>query len=488
MLFIGVDLGSTNIKAALYDENLKCLNIKSAAVTYIREGGFVEFDADAYTNSLIDILNNLITSSGVSGSKISAMTFTGQAESLIALDKSGSPLMNAISWMDERSEEECKLLERRFSPAECYRHTGQLAVLPTWPATKILWLKRHRESIYSSAAHYVLLKDYIIYRLTGNLLADCSIATFTFYFDIYNKRYWPEMLDFIGIRESQLPPLVEPCTTAGTLKKDVAAAIGVSHEVIVNIGTLDHFAGMVGTGNVNAGCVSLSTGTVMALSTMASLPVKQDTGIAMHYGFIPDTYVMLPVVESGGISLEWFKQMCLKNVSYDELNDALLTRGQSEIIFLPYIVGTNAPEFDRDACGVFWGLRGKHDEFDLAQSVMEGVAHLLKKNCDNIIANGTPIERIIATGGGAKSPIWCQLQADITGIPVQIPAEKEAACLGAAIIGAAACGKYKSYDEAARVIVQIERCFTPIKSEQNEHKHRQFLKLYEAMLEVHKVM
>ncbi|HWR23749.1 MAG TPA: FGGY family carbohydrate kinase [Feifaniaceae bacterium] len=487
MLFIGVDLGSTNIKAALYDGAFKCLHMESAAVSYVRENGCVEFDADAYVSDLIGILHRLAASGAADGRSISGITFTGQAESLVVLDGGGNPLMNAISWMDERSEEECGLLEKRFPPAACYAHTGQPAVLPTWPATKILWLRRHRPDLYAAAAHYVLLKDFVVYRLTGSLLADCSIATFTFYFDIYERRYWAEMLEFIGVRENQLPPLAEPCASAGRLKKDAARAIGVGEGTTVNIGTLDHFAGMVGTGNVHAGCMSLSTGTVMGLSAIAALPVRQDTGIPMHYGFLPGSYVMLPVAESGGISLEWFRQTCMAGVSYDELNAALDGRAPSELIFLPYIVGTNAPEFDRDACGVFFGLRSKHDAFDLALAVMEGVAHLLKKNCDRIRAGGTPIERIIATGGGAKSPVWCQMQADITGIPVHIPAEKEAACLGAAMIGAVAAGEYCSYDDAAAAAVRMERCFLPSPDAQYARKHRQFLALYSAMIDVQRI-
>ena len=140
MLFIGVDLGSTNIKAALYDGAFRCLHMESAAVTYVRENGYVEFDADAYVTALTGILHKLIAASASDVRSICSITFTGQAESLVVLDSNGNPLMNAISWMDERSQDECALMEKQFSPAVCYAHTGQPAVLPTWPATKILWL------------------------------------------------------------------------------------------------------------------------------------------------------------------------------------------------------------------------------------------------------------------------------------------------------------------------------------------------------------
>lgn len=479
MLVIGVDLGSTNSKAGLYDGALQCLAMESVPVRYLREGNVVEFDAEAYVSDLTRVIRTLAAGQT---ERIASIALTGQAESLVVLGRDGAPLMNAISWMDERSVEECAMLEERFPGGECYARTGQPAALSTWPATKILWLRRNRPDIFAAADKFVLLKDFVAYRLTGVLMADCSIATFTFYFDIYEKRYWREMLDCIGIREAQLPPLAEPCTCAGGLLPDVARAMGLSDAVTVNIGTLDHFAGMVGTGNVEPGCMSLSTGTVMGLSTMAASSEARTSGIPMHYGFIPDTYVLLPVAESGGVSLEWFKNTCMDGVSYDELNRVLAARERSEIVFLPYLVGVNAPEFDKDACGVFFGLRRRHDAFDMARAVMEGVAHLLKRNCDEMRSCGTEITRIIATGGGAKSPLWCQMQADITGIPVDIPAEKEAACLGAAIIGAVAAGAYPSYKAAADAVVRIEQSFTPVPSALYERKHRQYRLLYEAML------
>ena len=293
-MYIGVDLGSTNIKAAIYDKKFNLVDRQSRPVHYIRDNGFVEFDAYAYCRDLIGLLADMIESNHVA--KVHQIAFTGQAESLVVLGHHGRPLMNAISWMDERSTEECKVLAEQFDSKTCEAVTGQMAVLPTWPATKILWLKNNRPEIYEKADTYMLLKDYIVYCLTGNKVADMSIATFSFYFDIYKKTYWQEMLNAIGVKESQLPALCEPCSVAGNLTQDVAEQMGLSVETKVNVGTLDHFAGMVGTGNIQKGGITLSTGTVMALATMSSAEEGRNTGIAMHYGFIPDTYVMLPVV------------------------------------------------------------------------------------------------------------------------------------------------------------------------------------------------
>ena len=487
MLFLAIDLGSTNTKAALYDERMLRLATQSVPLTYLRGDGFVEFDPNVYWNDLIELIRALFASSGANPRELVSITLTGQAESLLVLDAKGQPLMNAISWMDERSLAECAALEAAFPGETCYAHTGQPAALPTWPATKILWLQKHKPEVYANAAHYVLLKDYIVYRLTGTLAADCSIATFSFYFDIYNRRYWPEMLGYLGIQECQLPPLAEPCETAGTLLPELAVVLGCSPDVAVNRGTLDHFCGMIGTGNVREGLLSLSTGTVLGLSTLAAEHAPRDTGIPMHYGFLPGQSVMLPVAESGGVSLEWYKQAFLPNTDFAEIDREAQSRQPGDVLFLPYLVGTNAPEFDRDACGVFFGLRSTHDAFDLALAVMEGVCHLLRKNCDRIRASGTPVERILATGGGAKSAVWCQMQADITGIPVCIPAEKEAALLGAAMIGATSAGVFSSLADAAEQTVSIARSYEPQPSAVYERKHRQFLALYDAMLTVQRM-
>ena len=481
-MYIGIDLGSTNIKAALYDENMTLVDRQSRPVQYIRENGFVEFDAEVYCRELVALLGQMAKDHGVS--RVQEMALTGQAESLVVIDKAGKPLMNAISWMDERSTEECGILAQQFDGKTCEAVTGQMAVLPTWPATKILWLKKHRPEVYENAATYMLLKDYVVFYLTGQKVADMSIATFSFYFDIYQKTYWQEMLGAIGISESQLPPLQEPCTVAGCLLPQIAQEMGMNQDAKVNIGTLDHFAGMIGTGNILPGGITLSTGTVMAMATMCDGTPDKNTGIAMHYGFLPNTHVMLPVAESGGVSLEWFRRTCMGDTGYDEMNRVLAERDGNELLFLPYLVGTNAPEFDANATGVFWGLRQEHDIFDMAHAVMEGVSFVLRKNCDHMAAAGMAPKAIIATGGGAKSAIWCQLQANITGLPVRIPAEKEAACLGIAMVAAVSDGRFATMEAAAAQCVCFTNTFSPAPTAQTEKKYRRFCALYEAALQI----
>ena len=484
-MYLGIDLGTTNVKAALYDSDMNLVDRKSAPVGYIRDEGHVEFDAEEYYSVLLDLIGSVLESNGIK--RIDEMAFTGQAETLVCLGKDGRPLINAISWMDERSVSECAELSEKFPQKLCREVTGQQAVLPTWPATKILWLRRNMPDVFDNVATYMLLKDYIVFRLTGSMFCDMSIATFSFYFDIYNKCYWKEMLDAIGIDESRLPELIEPCSYAGDILPEEAGRIGLEGSARINCGTLDHFAGMIGTGNISGGGITLSTGTVMALTVMSAEPAPKEGPIAMHYGFIPDTHIMLPVVESGGVSLEWFRRSCMGGSDYDEMNRVLSDRGGNGIIFLPYIVGTNSPEFDSDASGMFWGLRQEHDRFDMARAVMEGVSFVLRKNTETIAGQGTGLTSIIATGGGAKSDIWCALQADITGLPVRIPAEKEAACLGAAMIAAVDDGRFGSFGEAVEKCVSFVKTFEPHPSPETERKYRQFCALYRASVEAARI-
>ncbi len=485
MYYIGVDLGSTNIKVALYTQDMQLVDRQSNPVDYIREDGHVEFDADRYFENLLRLIGSMIVSNQIDATQVAQITLTGQAESLVVVDREGSTLMNAISWMDERSVSECQTLAQQFTSTEIEAVTGQMAVLPTWPATKILWLKNNRPDVFEKAGTYMMLKDFVVYKLTGKKLADMSIATFTFYFDIYEKKYWQKMLDAISITEAQLPPLAEPCTVVGCLTDTCAETMKLTPATRVNLGTLDHFTGMIGTGNVQLGGMTLSTGTVMALTTMAAEPAPRDSGIAMHYGFMPDTHIMLPVAESGGVSLEWFRRTCMGDITYDQMNETLSQRQlPNDLIFLPYLVGTNSPEFDADASGTFFGLRQENDVYDMACAVMEGVAFMLRKNCDHIRSKGTQIRHIIATGGGSKSPIWCQLQADITGLPVVIPAEKEAACLGCAIIGAVTDGVFAGFEEAADKCIRFTTRYEPVNHDKFEKKYQKFCALYEAMLQV----
>lgn len=483
MSYIAIDLGTTNIKVAVYDQSLHMLCEKSKNVTYIRQGNMVEFNAGDYFEDVRGLIAQGCQQAFNHPDEAVQIVLTGQAESLVVLDKQGRPIRNGISWLDMRSENECEALKAAFDADTCFRITGQPAVIPTWPITKMLWLKRHEPEVFDQTGTYLMLKDYILYCLTGKLVGEYSIYNFTHYFDVTKKTYWKDILAYCGVREDQLPPLVEPCTNIGAVKPNIARSVGINAASTVNVGTLDHFSGMIGTGNIKPGLISETTGTVLAIATMITKPsLDGDVRIPCHYGPFKDTYVLLPVCESGGVSLEWFKKAFMTETTYKELNDELTVRNlPNELLFLPYITGVNAPDFDEKTTGVFYGIQLKHDKVDFAYAIMEGIAHIFNVNISHMKKIGVTPQTIISTGGGAKSDIWSQMKADISGSVVAIPKNEETACLGAAMIGAVHDGVFASFEDAVKQCVFIKKQFKPSENSHLKSKHALFNELYHSL-------
>lgn len=477
MNIISVDLGTTNIKTAIYDQTLQMLHLLSEPVTYQKNGDFVEFDAEQYFSLVLSMIQKAAAYGWQNNrKKVAQIVLTGQAESLILLDQNHRPVCPGISWMDMRSSDECSELSAVFSQTCCYHTTGQPELIPTWPITKILWMKNNRPDLFQKTAHYLLLKDYMIFRLCGSMAGEHSIYCFSHYFDITRRCYWKEILDYCDVRTEQLPGLVPSGTIAGRLHKELTCAeTGLDTDTKINTGTLDHFAGMIGAGNIREGRVSESAGTVLSLAAFTAAPVFHGGKIPNYCGPFPDSYVLLPVCESGGFSMEWFKNQFLQDVSYKKLNEILSGRSsRTPLIFLPYLTGVNAPDYNENASGVFLGLRSCHDRFDMALAVMQGVACMLRKNLECLKQSGIRIEKIISTGGGARSPIWTQLKADISGYAIEVPADEEAACLGAAVLAAVNEGFFASCDEAVTACVSVKHLYTPAKDPAFEEIYRLF--------------
>jgi len=483
--YLAVDLGTTNLKVVAYDADLRPLATETAAVVYDRRGDFVAFDAEAYYLDLVSIIKACCRKAfGQAPYPVRQIALTGQAETLVVLGKDGKPACAAISWMDMRSREECAELRGVFSAEEGYRKTGQPEMIPTWPVTKILWLKKNEPDTFKKAAKYLLLKDYIQYRLCGVLAGEHTVYNFSHYFDIVNKSYWTDILDYCGVKGEQLPPLVSPGALLGRLTPESARAMGIDPAATVNAGMLDHFAGMIGTGNIRPGVISESTGTVLALATMVDRPLLTPEMLQLHCGPFDGTYVFLPTCESGGASLEWYRNAFLEGVSFPDIDRVCAQRPRpGAVTFLPYLTGANAPDFNLDASGVFFGFKAQADRYDFALAVMEGVAHMLNDNIMSLARAGIRADSVISTGGGAKSALWCQIKADITGYTVRVPDNREAACLGAALTAAVTDGRFPDYDSAVRECVRIKTEYAPQLHEAYAASGRLYKAVYDSLQE-----
>jgi xylulokinase len=450
MLVYAVDLGTTNLKVVLFDEHARQLAAASAPMQYRREGAIVEFDPDTVLASVLDLIHAVASDAETSSDAVAHIVITGQAESLVLADAAGRPLAPGISWMDERSVAEAAEIDARFGATAAFAVTGETEAVPTWPATKLRWLRAHRPDILAAAHHVLMIKDYVLLRLTGRAVGEETTRGFTYLYDVPGRRYWPEMLEFCGVRPEMLPELIPAGTIIGPVLDEVVVSLPTARSYVVNAGALDHFCAMLGTSSYGAGAVSASAGTVLAVSLLASdWAFDPSSALSFHAGLQPGETVLFSCADSGGVALEWFRDGIAGGLPYDQLERALAERDHRDApIFLPYLTGVNPPDFNSEARGAFVDLQLRHDRIDLAYAVMEGVAHLLRRNIDAIRDAGEPVREIVSAGGGTASRFWNQLKADVCGVDVRVPHEQEAACRGAAILALVAAGELQSIDDS----------------------------------------
>ncbi|MBC7333782.1 MAG: hypothetical protein H5T85_04925 [Actinobacteria bacterium] len=480
-----IDLGTTLIKLSLFNKALQPINTHYLNFDLERSLEFVELDAEQYWNTCKEGIKILFQKSRIEPRDVSLISLSSQAETLVVVDKNGIPLRKAISWLDNRSSYECMLLKNNFDINEGYRITGQPDIITTWPITKILWIKRNERDVFKNAYKYLLLKDYIIYKLTKKFVSEYTIYNFSYYFDMVKKNYWKKILDFVGISIEQLPQLKEPGEIVGNVVKDNLDGLKFSSNTHLCLGALDQMAGMIGVGNIRKGIISETTGTVIAICTMLDRPLINEYRIPCHYNAIKDTYTLLAVCESGGISLDWFKNNFYEDKDYNYINKEVekIPSGSEGIVFLPYLTGVSSPEYNPKAKGVFYGLRLLHTRAHLARAIMEGIAYVIKKNLEYFEKLGISAGKIISLGGGSKSDIWNQIKADIFGRKVIVTKSEEPASLGAAILGAVSLGLYKDVEDAVKDSVEVKKVYSPSYKKVYDMNYKEFIKLYKNIEE-----
>ncbi len=474
MLVYAVDVGTTNLKVVLYDEQLRRLSIASAAAVYAREGKRVEFDPEQLFDAVLDLIGQCAANCGDVARHEAVIAITGQAESLVLNDRRGKPVRPGMSWLDDRAMAEAAELAEQFGIDHAFATTGQPYPSATWPAAKLRWLGRHEPGTLVSARSVLMIKDDLIRRFTGTAVGELTTRGFTYFWDVPNGAYWNEMLDFCSVSDGALPEVVAAGTDVGQVTEDVVARLPGASGYRVNAGALDHFCAMVGTDSYAHGIVSESAGTVLSLSMLDhKWTFDPDRKVSFHSGLRPGDTVLFNGVDGGGAALEWFRRQGLAGMSYDELEQRLRSREYREPpIFLPYLTGVNPPDYFPDAKGAFLNLDLGHDQIDMAFAVEEGIAHLLRRNVEYL--SPEPAHEIVSTGGGAASAFWSQLKADVCGLNVLVPDEHEATCRGAAVLALVAAGKLDRLEDANQLHAPAEVRYHHSRTEQREARYRLF--------------
>ena len=451
MLIYAVDLGTTNVKVVLFDERLRRLAVAHAETEYDRDGQRVEFDPTLWFDRVVDLIWQCADSYGESSAHQAVIAITGQAESMVLVDSAGRPRRPALSWLDARAATETQEVANQFDSRSAFQVTGEPEPSATWPAVKLRWLAKHEPENLATADAVLMIKDDLIRRFVGAAVGEVTTRGFTYFYDVAAGTYWPAMLDFCSVDVRQLPEVVRAGQDVGPVLPGVLERLPpAAGGYRVNSGALDHFCAMVGTGSYSAGAVSESAGTVLSLSMLApNWTFDPNRKISFHAGLRPDETLLFTCADSGGVVLEWFRREGLNALPYRDLESSLQARTSERApIFLPYLTGVNPPEFLPDARGAFLGLELAHDRLDMAYAVEEGVAHLLRHNVESLEAGATHVREIVSSGGGATSPFWSQLKADVCGVDVLVPHEQEATCRGAAVLALVEAGILGDLGEA----------------------------------------
>ena len=472
---LGADLGTTAIKVALFDEKGKKISDSTQEyMLYTPTPLIVELGAEVYWNAFKTGVAESLKQAGVAAEDIVSLSISAQGETLLLLDKDGKPLRNAIVWMDNRAQEESDDLEKHFSNETIHSITGQVAMLAMWPAAKILWLKNHERQVFDDAMKFLLVEDYFFYRLSGKFFGEGSLWCSTIMWDINTKRYWPEMLDYLGVREEQLPEIVESGTPLGKILPEVARELGLSPDTELVMGALDQACGAIGVGNVRVGIFSESTGAALAVVAVVDKPVfDENREMPCFYYGIPDMY-MIHAFTTGGIVFKWLRDsFCSEELAIAErtgvdayafmdMEAMTVPAGSDGLVVLPHFQGSGPPDSDQKAKGVVYGLSLNHTKAHMIRAFMEAVAMNMCRMIEATSATGIEITEIRSHSGGAKSPVWCQIKADAAGIPVHtMKNTADAACLGAAVLAGVASGIWKSVPEAMDSIVEEDKVYMP---------------------------
>ena len=448
--YLGIDIGTTSIKAAVFSKDGTRLALRSVDYSLYTDSstGYIEFDAEKYAEMCKSVIDDLTAECG----KIDALSIDTQGETLIFTDGDGKPIYPAIVWLDNRATAEADLIKGKFGNKLVYEVTGQPEITAGWPASKVLWMKKNKPEIFAKTKRIFMLEDYILYSLTGNFVTEPTIQSSTIYFDVSKGSWWDEMLDFIGINASMLPKVVKSATCVGEYK-------GIK----VVSGMLDQIAGTLGAGVTDETKISEMTGTIMAICVMTDKipPYNPDSIIPCHLHAIDGKYCLILWSSTAGMALKWFKNNFAESFSFRALDELAenIAPGSDGLTMLPYFCGSTMPKYNPDAKAAFSGINLSHTRGHFARAIMEAIAFTLKQNLEYV--GDECIEEIRITGGGAASPLWATIKSDVTGKVLKTLSESETACLGSALAAAVGIGEFASLKEAVDSVVKTKKTYYP---------------------------
>ena len=481
MYYIGVDLGTSAVKLLLMEESGKICNIvsKEYPLFFPHPGWSEQKPEDWFAQSLAGIKE---LTEGIDRKQVAGIGIGGQMHGLVTLDSEDKVIRPAILWNDGRTGAEVDYLNNTIGKDKLSEYTANIA-FAGFTAPKILWMQKNEPENFKRVAKIMLPKDYVAYCMTGSFCTDVSDASGMLLLDVKNRTWSKEMMEICGITEAQLPKLYESWQVVGTLKPEVAEELGMSSDVKVVAGAGDNAAAAVGTGTVGDGQCNISLGTSGTIF-ISSKEFDVDENNALHsFDHADGSYHLMGCMLSAASCNKWWSEEILKTTDFAAEQKAIEKLGENNVFFLPYLMGERSPHNNPDARAVFFGMSMDTTRADMTQAVLEGVAFGLRDSLEVARSLGIQIERTKICGGGAKSPLWRKIIANVMNLKVDVLENEEGPALGGAMLAAVGCGAYPDVETIAAKLVKVVDTVEPEEElvAKYEEKYQKFKQLYPTM-------
>lgn len=481
-----LDVGTSSVKVCLFTEEMEmiCRSVQEYAVE--ARGNRVEANGEVYIDAICKGMKEAVNCAGEY--TVAAIGVTTQGETLAPVDPAGKPLRPFIVWLDDRAETQAEKLKSVVEEMEFYRTTGLPEISGALPLAKLMWLREEEPEIYRNTHKFLLVEDYLLYHLTGRFVSEKALQTSTGWFDLRSDGLWQKGLDAAGIGEDKLPEILECGEKVGPLTEPAARMLGLEAGIPVVTGAMDQTAAALAGGCIKPGTVTETTGSALVLAACTDAPTfAEGHHVTIYRHALPGKYIYLPIGNTGGMALRWFRDQFCKDLpggeaGYDAINEMVseIPAGCEGLTFLPFLSGSVDPDSCPEATGCFFGARLSTTRAHFARSVMESIANLVRDFFEMLEELGCPVQEVYSLGGGSRSPVWLQIKADVCGRSFRPMKSSEATAMGAAILAGWGAGLIEA---GTLPRIAPAGCYAPNEAHRSayEKAYAQYKKLYDAV-------
>jgi len=493
---LAIDAGTTGVRSMFFDKSGNVLGRAYAEYeSYFPSPSWVEQDAESWWVRSCETIQRALSETGLDPERVIGVSVTNQRETIVPIGENGTPLRKAIVWQDRRTVPQCDWIEKEVTQDVVYSVTG-LTVDPYFSAPKILWIKQNQESIFRNTHKFLLVHDYLIYRLSDEIVTDFSNASRTMLFDVRQANWSDRITEGFGIPREKLPEVVESGTKIGELTARASKETGLKEGTPVVSGGGDQQCAALGVGVVKEGRLKSTTGTgTFVLAHSRTVRLDPGLRVLCSRHVVPDSFVVEASMFTTGSALKWFRD----NLGTEERIIAddrgvdpyeILTEeaegipaGAEGVIHIPHFVGAGAPNWNPHSRGIFAGLALGHTRAHIVRAILEGVSYEIRTNVEVMRELGIPSQEVRVTGGAARSKTWMQIQANILRMPVIRTQMEVATAVGAAILAFRGVGVFKSVARAAEEMVKTLPPLKPTKETLDVYQrgYKKFKELYSAI-------